>query len=202
MAIGFIAAAALLALATGAGGCGGGDRHSGGSSRSGGPARETHLVSYRSSRRGYTVSYPRSWQRARVRLTPHLTDPREVLTLGTRPLRPGGPCAQAPGNALHDLGSDDALISVQERAGRPVDFPPRRHPFVLGKPERTEVWDCVPGRRPRVWFKSFRDMGRGFYAIVGLGRFGSPGRRSEVLAVLDSLRFFGPGRSRKNPLAP
>ena len=66
---------------------------------------------------GLTVSFPSDWHRAAENLTPALTDPREVLTLATFPLRvgPSHRCAQVPQQAVRDLGPRDVLLTIQER---------------------------------------------------------------------------------------
>ncbi|HEU0318197.1 MAG TPA: hypothetical protein VFR49_12750, partial [Solirubrobacteraceae bacterium] len=89
------ATSALLVLA----GCGG----SGAA-----PAPRHPAATY--SARGVTVALPPGWRAAAASLTPHLVDPREVLAVGTRPLRyrPGG-CAQVAGGALAALGRTGAL---------------------------------------------------------------------------------------------
>jgi len=91
-------------------------------------------VSFQSVRYHYRVSYPSGWHRASASLTPHLSDPHEILTVGTGRLPVGGPrCAQVPVSALEAVGATGALISVQERAAanadnsfpaRPTRFPP------------------------------------------------------------------------------
>jgi hypothetical protein len=49
------------------------------------------------------VSVPAGWSRAQQSLTPHVLDPREILTVATFPLLlQGSSCAQNPG-ALSDM---------------------------------------------------------------------------------------------------
>lgn len=45
-------------------------------------------------------------------LTPQLSDPHEILAVGSYPLRPGvGPhCVQYPVNAIEDLAPNDTLV--------------------------------------------------------------------------------------------
>jgi hypothetical protein len=153
---------------------------------------------HRDSAAGYRVSYPRTWYRSASSLTPNLRDPKEILSLGTLPLRPGGGCAQFPTRALTELGPGDALVSLQERAGRPTaEFSPRAIPFRLGRPTRTEISACVPRLHFEERFIPFRDHGRAFYAIIALGRSAEQETRKDVRRILDSLVFFGPGRSRE-----
>jgi hypothetical protein len=149
-------------------------------------------VSFQSVRYHYQVSYPSSWHRASTSLTPHLSDPREILTVGTGRLPVGGPrCAQAPVSALEAVGTTGALVSIQERAPATADngFPPRLTRFHL-RPERLEISACLaPSGRPRLYMIPFRDHGRHFYALVALGRTATIQTRDDTLRVLDSLRF-------------
>lgn len=50
-------------------------------------------------------------------------------------------------------------------------------------------------QRVRTWWLSFTDRGRGFYALVALGR-DAPVVRRDALRVLDSLRFDSVPRGR------
>jgi hypothetical protein len=77
-------------------------------------------TSYRSARWGYAVSFPSSWHRAERPVTPALTDPREILSLGTFALRyrPTN-CEAFAGSAREDLGPRDALMTIQERGYDP-----------------------------------------------------------------------------------
>jgi hypothetical protein len=148
-------------------------------------------VSFQSARYNYRVSYPSTWQRARTSLTPHLSDPHEILTVGTGRLPVGGPrCAQVPVHALEAVGATGALVSIQERAPANANsFPPRPTTFRL-RPERLEISACLaPGGRPRMYMIPFRDQGRHFYALVALGRTAKSQTRNDALRVLDSLRF-------------
>jgi hypothetical protein len=149
-------------------------------------------LTFQSVRYDYRVSYPSGWHRATTSLTPHLSDPHEILTVGTGPLPVGGPrCAQAPVSALEAVGATGALISIQERAPANADnsFPPRPTRFRL-RPERLEISACLaPTGRPRLYMIPFRDHGRHFYALVALGRSATTQTHSDALRVLDSLRF-------------
>jgi hypothetical protein len=99
-------------------------------------------VSFQSVRYHYRVSYPSTWHRATSSLTPHLSDPHEILTVGTGPLPVGGPrCAQVPVNALEAVGPAGALVSIQERARAHVDggFAPRPNRFQLRPTPALEI---------------------------------------------------------------
>ena len=153
----------------------------------------TPWVSFRSARYHYTVTYPSIWHRATSSLTPHLSDPHEILTLGTGPLSVGGPrCAQVPVNALEAVGPTGALITIQERSPMTADggFPPRPKHFQLRPTPSLEIPACLArDRRPRLSWIAFRDHGRHFYALVGLGRRATSQTREQTERVLQSLRF-------------
>jgi hypothetical protein len=94
----------------------------------------------------FSIRYPAAWERSMQSLTPGLTDPREIVSVGSYHMRPGGElCAHLPVNALEDLSPADAFLTVQERAQPHLaDYPPRPTQFDLGKP--TEGFDgelCV-----------------------------------------------------------
>lgn len=150
-------------------------------------------VSFQSLRYHYKVSYPSNWHRASSSLTPYLSDPHEILTLGTGPLPVGGPrCAQVPVNALEAVGAKGALVSIQERAPAHADssFPPRPKRFRLRPTPALEIPAClVPRRRPRLYWIPFRDHSRYFYALVAVGHTATSQTRDDALRVLNSLRF-------------
>ncbi len=149
-------------------------------------------VNFQSVPYHYKVSYPSYWHRANRSLTPHLSDPHEILTVGTGPLPIGGPhCTQVPVNALEAVGRQGALVSIQERAPANADggFPPRPARFGF-RAERLETSACLAARaRPLMEMVPFSDHGRHFYALVALGRTATAQTRNEALRVLDSLRF-------------
>src|SRR5258707_14302926 len=102
-------------------------------------------VSFQTARYHYSVTYPSSWHRASRSLTPHLSDPHEILTVGTGRLPVGGPrCAQVPVSALEAVGPTGALVSIQERAPATADggFPQRPARFGF-RAERLEISACL-----------------------------------------------------------
>jgi hypothetical protein len=140
--------------------------------------------------RGVTVELPPDWQRARQSLTPRLTDPREVLAVGTFPLRPRRreSCAHMPVSALEDLGPRDAFVTLQERGRGGAAFPPRPERFgpELGGP--SESAQCTRHARFRDHWFEFADGGRGFHVLVAFGPEATPATQQEAWGVLDSLR--------------
>jgi hypothetical protein len=141
------------------------------------------------ARHGLTVSLPSAWHRAARSLTPALTDPHEVLTLATFPLR-GGPhrrCAQVPEQAVRDVGARDVLVSLLERRDPGSEFTPG--PPALGPAAPGDHALCA-GRRGELeeHWSTFALGGRGFYLYAALGRDVSAGRRAQLDRVLGSLR--------------
>jgi hypothetical protein len=142
---------------------------------------------------GLTAELPSGWQAASESLTPHLTDPREELAVGTYPLsyRQTG-CAHMPGSALEDLGSGDAFVTLEERGlGVPDgegDFPPRPARFgpALGGP--SEAGTCAPGAHFSDHWFGFSDGGRHFHVLVAFGPAASAEVQRQAWAILDGLR--------------
>ena len=140
--------------------------------------------------RGVTVALPPGWQRAETSLTPHLTDPREVLSVATFPLPPPRreDCAHMPVSALEDLGPRDALITLQERGRGGTAFPARPERFGpdLGGP--SEAGGCAARARFRDHWFGFAEHGRGFHVLVAFGPEATAATQEETWGVLDSLR--------------
>jgi hypothetical protein len=164
------------------------------------------LTTLHDEARGYAITYPDGWAVADKNLTPWLSSPSEILSLGTFPLRVSehpddgfrlfdAPVAPA---ALQDMQSDDAFISLQESGGvsagstesRPDHFGP------LGCDE--SIYGCHPSEelpRPwrdapfRAWWIPFEDAGRAFYLFVAIGTEATPQLRQQAWAVADSISF-------------
>jgi hypothetical protein len=156
--------------------------------------------------RGYTITYPAGWTVADENLTPWLSSPSEILSLGTFPLRvsehpdDGFRLFDAPVApvALRDIGSDDAFISLQEStalvAGSTEHRPDHFGPLGCGESiygcrpseELPEAWRDAPFR---AWWIPFEDAGRAFYLFVAIGTDATPGLRQQAWAVADSLSF-------------
>ena len=151
--------------------------------------RDSDEIVWRDEARGLSVAVPAGWQRATEPLTPHLGDPVEVLALGTYPLRPGGDrCAHQPVNAVEELGPDDALLVLFERAPPfgPHGYPPR--PATLSLETGTNRF-CVPATgRADAWF-SFGESGRAFYVLAAVGETASAATRAQLDAIYASLAF-------------
>jgi hypothetical protein len=156
------------------------------------------LTIHRDHKRGYEVTFPSRWYRARENLTRlALVDPREILTIATFPLRLRRndrcyPPIDAPVPALDRLGPRDALVSVQERIQierRVPDNRPRHFSLVPLDLHFYRGRTCARRTLGQASFTFFADQGRQFYAFVALGRAASPRTRFAVRRVLDSLAF-------------
>lgn len=154
-------------------------------------------TTYRDAEQRLSVSLPSDWHRARQSLTPDLSEPREILSIASYPLRYDRRSrCQVPGcplPAVDGLAQGDVLISIQERRSGAAHFPARRRPFRqepmalgFGPGKR---WLCGKRRLERATWTAFGDAGRAFYVFVGFGRGVTPETRREVRRVLDSLRF-------------
>jgi hypothetical protein len=155
------------------------------------PPPPSHTVT--DTEHGLTFELPPGWQRASVNLTPHLEDPREVLAVGTFPLRyRATQCAHVAGSALEDLGPEDAFITLQERGLDPrsswAGFPDRPAHFGPSLGGTSEAGACVPtGRFSDHWF-TFSDAGRHFHVLVAFGPKAPADVRVQAWGLLDSLR--------------
>ena len=141
---------------------------------------------YTDTEDGYSIGYPETWYRAEESLTLKLHDPKELVSLATYELtyRDTG-CDHLPGSALEDLAADDAFVSIQERVGDVTDYPPRPEDFETSA-EPVGGFMCTP-EGVEVYWMSFRDAGRGFYALLALGSQVSQATRDEAWEVLNSF---------------
>jgi hypothetical protein len=142
------------------------------------------------------ISYPPDWKIAGANLTPHLTDPREVVALGTFPLQPADHnCAHIPVNALEQMGPTDGFIWITERAGTSAptpNFGPR--PTSIGPTTGTDanggdLAACLDhpllGTARAI---SFDDHGRHFTISYAVGSDATAQRRDDILAILNSFQ--------------
>ncbi|HYH63012.1 MAG TPA: hypothetical protein VD766_14185 [Solirubrobacterales bacterium] len=121
------------------------------------------------------------WQAAEQSLTPKLLDPKELLTVGTLSMKPGG-CATLPIRTLEAMGAGDALITIQERdGGRPGDYPPRPKRFRVDP--AVYDFECAPPDLKMQPFL-FSEAGRHFYAVAAVER---KAPLDEVEAILNSF---------------
>lgn len=154
-------------------------------------------TTFRDEERGFEVTYPEDWLLADTNLTPVLSDPHEILSIGTYPLRPGGKAcidAYLPGDALQDLGARDVFITVQESSrgsggpARPESFGPGAARLAVDGLPACDTYEPIPMRG---WWFAFGDQGRSFYAFLSLGpeAAGDATIREAAWQVLDSLSF-------------
>ncbi len=158
-----------------------------------GSGRETPRV-VEDVRHGYSVTLPAGWHRARRNLTPQLTEPREILSVATYPLRYKrrarcgiGGC---PTPALNGFRATDILVSIQERmqarpASEDVAIDISRHQRVLGADPRS----CPGDRVAWYAFEAFAQAGRNLYVLAVVGKRAPARAREELKQLLGSLRF-------------
>jgi hypothetical protein len=156
---------------------------------------EEEWSTFRSADWGYSVRFPDGWQRATESLTPALTEPREILSLGTFPLSYAErDCAHVPTSALERMSEEDVFLTIQERCVDPgsewIDFPPRPERFSFEPGRGSEASACVRGpvRFVDHWF-GFTDGERHFHVEVALGKSAPTALRQEAYRILDTLRF-------------
>jgi hypothetical protein len=140
------------------------------------------------------VTLPAGWQLAPRSLTPHLTDPREVVAAATYPLRyRTTACAHMPGSALEDLGPQDAFVTLQERGldrrSSWKGFPARPRHFGPRLDGASEARQCVPKARFTDHWFGFTDGGRHFHVLVAFGPKASAKTRRQARGILDGLRI-------------
>lgn len=153
-------------------------------------------TTYHSANWAYTVSFPSGWHRARGRVSPKLSNPREILSLGTLPLRyRPTDCEAFAGSAQQDVGPRDAFLTIQESTGRsPGSFSPRpahfgpttKAPGQAVKPIQPS--SCAHSDALVNWIP-FRDARREFYVLFAFGESAAQDLRAEAYGILDSLRF-------------
>jgi hypothetical protein len=149
---------------------------------------------YTDAAHGIAVTLPPGWQRAPRRLTPRLTDPREVLSVGTFPLRyRKSGCEHLPTSALEDMRAGDALITLEERGLDPrstwPDFPPRPSRFGPELGGRSEAAACAPGAHFTDHWFGFTDGDRHFHVLVAFGPNATAVTQRQAWRILDSLRI-------------
>jgi hypothetical protein len=149
--------------------------------------------------RGFSAELPPGWFRATGPITPHITEPREILTVATVPIAgadPRGICDPRSRPALPEFTATDALVTIQEsgrgalRLNR-LSHPPRPDRFRPDDFEDGSMFtDCFVGDLPvdDHWF-GFSDAGRAFHVLVIVGRDARDDVRDEAWAILDRLRF-------------
>ena len=163
-------------------------------------AGAVHWHTHREDEHRLSVTLPDDWVFAESNLTPWLTSPAEILSLGTFRLRAspdptiGLRLFDAPvaPTALADMKAIDAFISVQESgpaggsAIRPRTFRPDGCVDSLLGCDREDDPIEVPFQ---AWWIPFDEDGRGFYLFVAIGNEAPPELVDQTWAIADSLRF-------------
>jgi hypothetical protein len=155
-------------------------------------------------RHGYGVALPAGWYRARRNLTPQLTDPREILSVATYPLRykRRARCgiSGCPTPALNGFGATDILISIQERVHArtrteevAIDLERRQDGL------RGEAGSCPRDRVGWYAFEAFAEAGRSLYVLVVVGKRVPARKRSDMKRLLASLHFSPRGAAAPLP---
>lgn len=157
------------------------------------PSPTDSWVTFHSSEHGFTVSFPNDWHRATDVLADQLVEPYEVLSLGTFPLVPGGDEGDCgPGNAVEDVGSENALIWLIEspREGTnsaDSEFPPRPDDFASFHEKDDFSSGCI--RSFPIYGGAFSDAGRDFHVYVVFGSSVNQELARTTWDVLNTLQF-------------
>jgi hypothetical protein len=177
---------ALLAL----GGCGQQEPASR-AERTGHPV--TEWLAHADPDRGYSISFPPSWQLATERIS-RLTEPRELLSMGTTALdwHPTD-CEAFAGAAGVSMGPRDVMITVWERGydrdSAWLDFPPRPDRFGPVPDAEPATRGCGEPSGTMIHWRNFSDSGRHFHTLVRIGPDAAASAAAQAWRILDSLRL-------------
>lgn len=146
---------------------------------------------------GATVELPEDWDVAAETLMPN--GPREQFVASTAELVPGGDqCAQAPENAMEQLGPTDGLVMVQRLHPAQPDDPTlgRLQQWPDTARNQTTLRECpVNGDQLDVyWFHTQLD-GDGYWVLAAFGEDAGDQRRAQGLSILNSFRPGSPDGS-------
>jgi hypothetical protein len=150
-----------------------------------------------SERYDLSLSLPSGWHASRARLVPNLLMPRELVSVGTFGMSPGGGgnCGREPAKAVGRMRPGDVLVSIQEylvtakmSAHLTDTFPLRPR---LKSLERSAGAFAGGGSGTPVYSATipFRRAGRAFDALVYFRGPPTAAGRAEVSAILAGLRF-------------
>lgn len=140
----------------------------------------------------YAILYPEEWFAAEESLTPKLVDPRELFTVGSFPLEyRENDCHNMPKPAFDSMSTEGAFLSIQEAGDLKEDmsFPPRKI-FSPDEIETTEGFMCLEQEGVDVFWFTFRDSGRNFYALIAVGEDADRRTASAPWFVLNNATFF------------
>lgn len=151
-------------------------------------------VVHRDEVKGVAAVVPPGWKVATESMTPSLTDPLEVLTLGTGTLvADENACSHVPVGPMKGLGPADVMVWVARRIATVPGSSTR--PATLGPTDgvgESDLASCLaPGERSRLFQRwiPFIDHHNQVYVAVTMGPDVTSERETEVWAVVNSLRF-------------
>jgi hypothetical protein len=143
--------------------------------------------------RGYSISFPGSWQLASERMS-RISEPRELVSIGTTALgwRPTD-CEAFAGAAGAGMGARDVVLTVWERGYDRdpgwVDFPSRPDRFGPVPHAERAGRGCGEPSGTVIHWRNFSDSGRHFHTLVRIGPDAPASAAAQAWRILDSLRL-------------
>ena len=146
-------------------------------------------ISHADATLGYSIRYPESWRRATERMS-RITDPWELLSIGTAPLRwQHTDCEAFAGAAASSMGARDVVLTVWERGGAGSAFPARPPRFGPVADARPAGPGCGEPRGTVIHWRDFGTAGRRFHTLVRIGPDAAAQDAARAWRVLDSLQI-------------
>jgi hypothetical protein len=123
-----------------------------------------------------------------------LSEPRELLSLATVPLRwHRTDCEAFAGAAGAGMGPGDVELTVWERGSDPnsewLDFPSRPKRFGPVPAAEPAGRGCGEPPGTMIHWRNFSEFGRHLHTLVRIGPDASPQAANEAWQILDSLRL-------------
>jgi hypothetical protein len=143
--------------------------------------------------RGYSVSFPGSWQLASERMS-RISEPRELLSMSTTALSwHETDCEAFAGAAGVSMGPGDVVVTVWERGydhdSDWADFPPRPEQFGPVPDAEPASRGCGEPRGTMIHWRNFSDSGRHFHTLVRIGPDAPASAAAQSWRILESLRL-------------
>ncbi len=131
---------------------------------------------------------PPGWTVASKRLVPNMLDPREVVSLGTGSLPPGGggKCGRYPAAALQALRRGDVLITVQLRRSADLSAWNARSRLLRARPMR-RTDGPIPAAMGRIYTQELNLDRGGIWVYVAYGSTPLAAQQERVERILDSI---------------
>jgi hypothetical protein len=150
-------------------------------------------IDYTDAGQGYNVSFPESWHRATGRMS-RISEPRELLSLGTVPLSwRRTDCEAFAGAAGISMGPRDVVLTVWERGydrdSEWSDFPRRPLRFGPVADAQPALTLCGEPAGTIIHWRNFSDSGRHFHTLVRIGPDAPPNDTAQAWHILDTLCF-------------